>query len=488
MQGGLWLAVLAGKAAIRVCRLLGWGGSTLPGRVARRVHRGVLRGLASQCRRGTVLISGTNGKTTTTAMLSAILSRAGLSLVHNRTGANLVVGLAAAFVEGADLLGRLRADVGLCEVDEASVPAAVRELSPGVALVTNFFRDQLDRYGELAHSVAAVRRGLELLPEGATAVLNADDPLVAGLGRGLNRPVVYFGLEEAGPGTGAGFETADIRHCLQCGAELRYEQVYYAHLGRYSCPGCGLVRPQPQVLARDVQPRGTRGSDLVLVHPGGSLRLKLPLPGRFSVYNALAAASAALSLGVDPGEVVPGLEGFSPWFGRMESIGLSGRRAFFTLVKNPSGFNQVIDMVLGDEEPKPLLIAINDLLADGQDVSWLWDVDFERLAGAAPAIPVVVASGIRAADLAVRLKYAGLGPSRLAVEPDLGRALKLGLERVPPGGTLYVLPTYTAMLGLRRLIHRGGFARPFWEAGRAARARAGDAGAGGGGGRGGGGG
>ncbi|HEY3314615.1 MAG TPA: MurT ligase domain-containing protein [Bacillota bacterium] len=457
----VWLA----KSIIRLSRVLGLGGSTFPGTVARRLAPGILGALSAGLPKGVILVTGTNGKTTTARMIAGVLRAAGLKVVHNRSGANLITGVTAAFIDATDWRGRLDADIGLVECDEATVPKAVSELPVRILLVTNFFRDQLDRFGELAHTVELVRSGAARLDDGARLLLNADDPLVAGIGRNVDIPAVYYGIDDERQGAPRMVQAREAKHCLECGEPYDYKVYYYAHLGKYRCPRCGRDRPRPDVAATAIELDEVSGSRLtVRTADGPELDLTISLPGLYNAYNALAAATAGLAAGAGPEAIRSGLAEASSSFGRMEPIDVDGRRVLIALVKNPVGFNEVVRTVLGDRGAKRLVIAINDNYADGTDVSWLWDVDFEQLAAAHAEIDFVVTSGIRAEDMAVRLKYAGVETNRISVEEDISAALALALGRVEAGQTLYVLPTYTAMLEVRRVIQRMGYARPFWQA------------------------
>lgn len=461
------VAVAAGRLAGGLSRLLGRGGSTLPGEVARRLDPAVLVKLARRHPRGNILVTGTNGKTTTARLLANVLGAAGCSVAHNRSGANLIWGVTTAFLQGAGS-GRPR-DLGLAEVDEGNVPRVAGEIRPRAVVVTNFFRDQLDRYGELQHTVDLVRGGLEEMAPGGVAVLNADDPRVAALGEGLAREVVYYGIDAAGDGDGGAAQAADARHCVSCGHPYAYTVVRYAHLGDYHCPACGRRRPRPQVAVTEIE-AGDGGSRLRIATPAGEVWARLPLPGLYNAYNAAAAAAAAFALGLPLQAVTQGLETAVASFGRMEVIPVKGRELVIALVKNPAGFNQVIETVLADRGgDKRLLIAINDLKADGTDVSWLWDVDFERLAARADEFAFLGTAGIRAEEMALRLKYAGVPAERLAAGGDpparpLEGALAAALAATPEGGRLWLLPTYTALMEARRALHRQGAALPFWEA------------------------
>jgi len=455
---------------VNAANLVGWasrllgrgGGTTLPGRVALKIMPDLPDLLVREMPRGCVLVTGTNGKTTTANLIAAILRRCGLVPVHNRHGANLIYGVTSALARSCGPLGRPRGDIALFEVDEATLPQMVRRLKPRLVVVTNLFRDQLDRYGELESLAERMNRGLRELEEG-DLLLNADDPLVATLGEGTSLRVSYYGIEdrEAGAEGGLMQHAADSKSCRSCGSPLDFERVYYGHMGRYRCPACGLARPPADFPALSLQPLGLDGTDMEMGGWDGGLKLRVRLPGLYNVYNALAASAASRLLGLDKGKVAEGIEEYSTVFGRAEWIEAEGRRVFLVLSKNPTGFNEVIRTVTGDGVgDKSLLLALNDLVADGRDVSWIWDVDFEELA---PQAGRVTASGTRAEDMALRLKYAGVPQERLRVERDLGKALLSALGEVPPGGTLYALTTYTATLGLRKAMAGRGYVKGYWE-------------------------
>jgi UDP-N-acetylmuramyl tripeptide synthase len=454
-------AVLVGRAASALSRRLGRGGGTvIAGHVVPRLAPDALARLSAALPEGVALVSGTNGKTTTTRLLAEALGAAGRRVVHNRSGANLLTGLLSALVQHTDLLGRPRATCGVFEVDEATLPHAIPPTRPRVVVLTNLFRDQLDRYGEVHYVAEIWRRAVAELPPEAVLVLNADDPLVAQLGREHRGPACYYGVEVPALGTPGLPHTADARLCPACSAPLAYDTAFYGHLGHYRCPCCGLTRPTPAVAATAPLQLGPTGTALHVRAPAGPLTLALPLPGLYNVYNALAAIAGALALGVAPATAAQALAGFNAAFGRLERVTVDGRNVALTLVKNPVGFTEVLRTLTADPAPKHLLFAINDLFADGTDVSWLWDVDFEQLAG---QVALAVCSGTRAADMALRLKYALIEEERLIVEPDIARALRTALAHTPAGGTLQALPTYTAMLALREALRRQGAVAAFWE-------------------------
>lgn len=464
-QARLVAAVTTGKAAGAVSQGLRFGGGTnFPGLLARRIAPGVLRRIVGALPEGVVLLSGTNGKTTTARMLAGILHRQGRRVLHNRAGANLVSGLTATAIAGSSPLGRPRAEIGLFETDEAALPQAVHETSPRLVIVHNLFRDQLDRYGEVDTIAARWKQALATLPATATALLNADDPAVAYLGEGLACRVVYYGVEDARHSVGSVQQMADSQFCKRCGTAYNYSAVFYGHVGHYRCPNCGLARPQPQIRLERLLLEGAAGSRLLIAYGDGGLEIRLPLPGFYNAVNALAATGAALSLGLAPAGIRAELERFSAAFGRIERIDAGGRPLLLALIKNPVGASETVRMLTQvgstDEGKLQLLIIINDRDADGTDVSWLWDAEFERLAG---SVALATVSGTRAGDMAVRLKYAGVEEACIRVEPELAGALDSALAGLPTGQTLYVLPTYTAMLELRAEMAGRGWVRQFWQ-------------------------
>jgi UDP-N-acetylmuramyl tripeptide synthase len=447
---------MAGRAASTLSRRLGRGGGTvIAGHLVPRLAPQALREVTSSLQNGSIVVSGTNGKTTTTRLLSHILLGAGMRPIHNRAGANLLSGLFSAVAQATDWQARPRGDIGLFEVDEATVPRALEHIKPRVLLLHNIFRDQLDRYGEV-HFVANLwRESVASLTRATTVVVNADDPLVAALPAALT-----YGIADPAVGTPTLPHAADARLCPQCGAALRYSVVYYGHLGHYACSRCEFARPTPDVTATQVELLGDEGTNLSVETATGTIRARLRLPGLYNVYNALAAIATSTAIGVRRDLIARGLETFTAAFGRLERIQVEDRQLFLALVKNPVGFTEVLRTILAAPGRRTLLIAINDLFADGTDVSWLWDVEFERLAD---RVNVAICAGRRAEDMAVRLKYAGVEPARLRVEPDLRLALELALRSAEPGETVYVLPTYTAMLSMRETLQRTGYVRGFWE-------------------------
>src|SRR2546421_5893467 len=417
------------------------GGTTLPGKVLWKAHPGAIDQLARRLPQGTVLVSATNGKTTTTAMAAQIL-RPRFRLAHNASGANLVSGVASALLAAAD------AELGLFEVDEAALPEVARRVQPGAVLVATLFRDQLDRYGELEHVAERWREALARLPETAL-VANGDDPLLGEIAQSRAGRVRTFGIDDHRHARPALQHAADSKYCPHCGRPFVYAAAYVGHLGEYACPEGHLRRPRLDVAARQIELHGLDGSRFTLATPEGSAAVRLRLPGLYNVYNAIAAGALAGELGVPLAEIVAGLESFTAAFGRFERITVGERRVLMLLVKNPAGANEAVRTLLDGAPPALAVVALNDEIADGRDVSWIWDVDFEPLLA---SLDRVIVSGGRAAELALRFAYGGLERARIEVVPQLERALDRGLEETPAGGELVFLPTHTAMLGLRRVI------------------------------------
>jgi lipid II isoglutaminyl synthase (glutamine-hydrolysing) len=444
------LARLARATSRRVGRT---GGTTAPGRALLRVSPRALERMSAELDAGSVLVSATNGKTTTAAMIAAALERAGRPVVHNRAGSNMAWGVATALLDA----GRERGQLGLFEVDEAWLPAVARDTDPRLLLLSNLFRDQLDRYGELD---LLADRWAELTAEldaRARFVLNADDPLVADLGRERSG-VTYFGVEDDSQALPGMQHAADSKHCRNCGHAYEYDAIYLGHMGRYRCPNCGRTRPEPQIAATKVTLDGMKGSRVELRTPRGDLAVHLPLPGLYNVYNAVAATATALELGVPLVTVREALEGFGGAFGRVETISVGGRRVSILLIKNPAGANEVLRTLTLEDGRLDLWMALNDRIADGRDVSWIWDADFEVLAG---RVRRVTCSGTRAEEMALRLKYAGID-AELAVDRDLGSSLDAAVANAA-GEHVYALPTYTALLELRDLLADRGLAKRWSE-------------------------
>lgn len=443
------LARLAG----RVSRAAGrGGGTTLPGKLLWHVDRSAIDALAARLPEGCVVVSATNGKTTTSAMAAEILGEH-RRLAWNNSGANLASGVASTLLQARG------AELGVLEVDEFALPELLQRLRPRVVALGNLFRDQLDRYGELEHIAERWRDAVAALPPETVLVVNADDPIVADLAFGRERAVRY-GLDDPRVARAALQHAADSKYCIRCGTPYGYAAAYVGHLGDYRCEACGHARPPLDVAARNVELSGLGPTTFDLATAGGTIGLRLPLPGLYNVYNALAAGALCLALGESLASVQQGLEGFGAAFGRFERVDVADRKLLLLLIKNPAGANEAIRTLEEGGVPATLLVALNDAIADGRDVSWIWDVDFEPLLTRAHRI---VVSGQRAAELGLRFTYAGFPDDRLDVVPELEAALDRAVELAPAGGEVGVLPTYTAMLALRSVLTERGLVRPYWE-------------------------
>ena len=457
------------SAALAATRLAAWasaaggrGGTSLPGLVGLRVEPLLVSKLARQLDT-TIVVAGTNGKTTTTAWLGAALRADRRQLIHNREGSNMLRGVATTLARRSTLGGRIagrRPLVGLFEVDEAALPVILDQVRPSIVLLTNLFRDQLDRYSELALVADHWKAPLRALPASSTLVLNADDPLVASLGADVAARVLYFGVE-AWPGEPRAHlaRSADSLYCPGCGGVLRFASVAYAHLGHYCCSACGRERPAAAISAR-VTSEGVHGTSLRVSMGDQSVESRLATPGRYNVYNAVAAIAAAVTSGVPLDRAAAAVEGERGAFGRAETIEAGGRSVRLYLIKNPTGADEVLRVLAGGLKSGDLLSLLSDKAADGLDVSWIWDAEFELLASWGGR---VTCGGTRAEDMALRLKYAGITSSPTVIPEDVGEAVRTALEGTPVGGTLVIVATYTAMLAARDALARGGHVRQYWQ-------------------------
>ncbi|MFA5383773.1 MAG: MurT ligase domain-containing protein [Eubacteriales bacterium] len=445
-------AIVMARIANRLSRLFRKGkGSSLPGVVALKICPEILETLASQTKLGTIMVTGTNGKTTTNNMLAGILSNSGYRVVANSIGANLIGGVTAAFIEKATLGGKVDCDYACLEVDEAFFPVISKKVKPGIVIVTNFFRDQLDRYGELDKTIKFVEDALKLIHE-PKLVLNADDPLVAKIQINSGLPAFFYGFgEKTGLSEKGGFRVREARFCPFCGERLDYSYYHYGQLGNFQCNKCGFQRPSGKVEACEVGASGGNFSFIVR-YPGGSVPVNLSLGGIYNIYNALAAFSAGFLLEKDPLEMSMFLKNYRPATGRMEEFNCLDKKVVLNLVKNPTGFGEGLMYLLSSPGPLDVLIAINDQAADGRDISWLWDVDFEMLEQIHGRINVFICTGLRAQEMGVRLKYAGVPVEKIIIEPDYSNAVK----RIMAGAAkyTYLLATYTALWPVEKELRK----------------------------------
>jgi len=436
------LAVIVGTAVGLLLRAAGRAGTTLPGRAVLVLAPKAIATLGANLGSGTAVVSATNGKTTTSALVEGALSRSGMDVVHNSAGANMSGGIVSALISGSSG----ERTIGLFEIDEFWVPEIASQLRPKVVLLGNLFRDQLDRYGELDTILERwVHCARELTSQGTTVLLCADDPGMAWVGHELPKElVIWFGLEDTSVALEELPASADAGACRSCGSPLNYSAVLLGHLGHWSCPSCGLSRPTPTYKCTRVHLKGARALELEIVDPYGEHSASLGLPGVYNAYNALGAWALSSTLGVCPDVITASFKESGPSFGRAERLNYNGRSTSIMLVKNPTGANEVFRTLTAEPAGLNLLFVLNDRIADGRDVSWIWDADLEVLA---PSIGNVVCSGTRAEEAALRFLYAGVGRDRITtVKEPIG-----GLDQLAKDseGDLWVLPTYTAMLELR---------------------------------------
>jgi UDP-N-acetylmuramyl tripeptide synthase len=438
------------------------GGTSLPGMVARRIDPNILQAVMSNCTAQKIVITGSNGKTTTSRMIAEMARASGQRLSHNRSGSNLVQGVTSVAVNFATIFGHLQSDVLVFEIDEGTMPLVVPEIQPDVVVVTNIFRDQLDRFGEL-HAVAReLDKVLEGLPATSTIVLNGNDPQVANFGLQAKARRIFFGLNTSEIGTPVPDISADVIRCIHCQEDLEYKVAYLSHLGLYRCPNCGYTLPPLDIAATsvDLAPDGKSPTHMILSTPVGELDLTIPLPGVHNVYNAAAAVGAALAAGFPQEKLPVALARLQPAFGRLEEIKAGDQTIYLAFVKNPTSFNLIMRLIMQHPAQKHLLLAASHTVVDGEDFSWLWDIDLEEIA--AETVDAIC-SGNKSEELAMRLKYAQVPAGRIHLIEDREQALNAALKNAGPGGTLYILATYSPTQELRRLMQKRGWVRHFWE-------------------------
>ena len=463
-------AVAVCKASRAVLHRIGWGGTSFPGKAAMVLKKELLTVVSQDV--ASIVVTGTNGKTTTAAMLESVLRCAGLETVSNRSGANLLSGVTAELAACTDWRGRAVKHYAVIECDEGALHQVVPLLRPKVIIVTNLFRDQLDRYGEVMHTLEAVRRGIEQVPE-AVLCLNADDSLTASLALDLPNPVAWFGIgigvEAGDPERNSGQDfgneessVSDARYCIRCGTEYVYSFRTFAHLGGFRCPACGYARPDPDVEITSIDSMdytGTRVHMRFEKRSVGMVPVNIAAPALYNIYNAAAAACSAQAAGISLQAVLKALASTSGAFGRMETFEPGGAAAQMILVKNPAGCNQALDYLCSLKKPYALILCLNDRDADGHDISWIWDVDYEKLCQH-PFLQGIYVWGIRAEDLQLRLKYAGIPESRIRhIRKKETLLMIIRGSKVP----VFILPNYTAMLPLRELLQKETGKAEFWK-------------------------
>ncbi len=426
----LSFAVLVAKTVTFGVRSLRLGAaSVLPGEIARRLQPNLLYLLSRQVKHGVILIAGTNGKTTTSLLLRTMLENSGWRVANNAAGANLENGLMTALLENTNLIGQLSADYAILEVDENVVPKVLAAIQPRLILCLNLFRDQLDRYGEVDTISRRWGQVIATLPLETVIIGNADDPTLSYMGQQLPQKVLFFGLNEPDQYLDEIPHAVDSIYCPNCGHPLEYKGVYLSHLGDYKCPSCGFDKGQLAINSQEYPQ--------ILI-------------GLYNKYNTLAAVLAAQQLGVDEPTIIDTIVNFQAAFGRAEELEINGKKVRILLSKNPVGMNETIRAV-NDVGGQTKLLVLNDRTPDGTDVSWIWDVDTEKLVEQGGTL---IVSGDRVYDMALRLRYSQQDNNslQLIVEEDLKSAIATALEHTREDETLHILPTYSAMLEVREVL------------------------------------
>ncbi|MBO8158565.1 Mur ligase family protein [Thermosyntropha sp.] len=435
-------AMLTGKILLLLMKVLGRQGTVLPGKIARRIDPDILKKLAKNITEEIIVVTGTNGKTTTSNMIAQILTEEGYSIIHNRAGANMLTGITTAFIAGSDFTGRRRYHYAVLETDEANVPLLLREVKPRLLLITNFFRDQLDRYGELDYTVKMIKDAVR--ESSIELVLNADDPLMADFERYTGLCVWYYGFDDTDYDTLVSSESREGRYCVFCGNEISYRRYHYAQLGSFYCNKCGNHNPEPNFLARDL-----------VMNPHlrfkiNNIEIESYYQGFYNAYNILAAVSAAKLLGVENETIRKAIKSYIPRAGRMEVFNINGKETILILVKNPAGLNQTLTAMKHDKRRKNIFLALNDNAADGRDVSWIWDADVEIINET--NYERIVCSGKRSGDIAVRIKYSGVSENTILIKTPLKEGIEAACSG--EGETTYILSTYTALFPCRKILRR----------------------------------
>lgn len=426
----LFLAILAAKLTAFLARLKGGKSSSVPGAVALKICPDLIRRLSTQVRKGIITVCGTNGKTTTNNLMCSALEGAGNKVICNKLGANMKNGVATAFALSATLTGKIDADYASIEVDEASTVRVFEYMKPSAMVITNLFRDQLDRYGEIDITVDLLTKAIDMAGD-VTLVLNADDPLCAQFGYKTGKKAVYYGIsEKVLPQTD---DTKEGRFCPICGGRQWYNYYHYSQLGDYECTKCDFKRPKIDVEAKNVKLGPQISFEL------NSKPMTLNYKGFYNIYNMIAVYAGLQALGVERSNFSELLKSYKPQIGRMEEIKLCGKPVILNLAKNPAGFNQAISTVLGDDRKKDVIIAINDNANDGKDVSWLWDVDFEKIK--TDSLLSLTCTGIRLYDISLRFKYSDVKVD--TITEDMRSAIENYLKT--DSEVVYILVNYSAM-------------------------------------------
>ncbi len=448
------LARISATIVFSLLRFLKFGGTALPGLIATTIDpQFVAKSLNHM---PVILVAGTNGKTTTANLLRECFPSG--TVVANSSGSNMLRGIASSFIE----MGRHHKKLGIFEVDEADLPEVSRQLHPKAIVLLNLFRDQMDRYGEITKTFTLWKQCLSELPETTTVFVNADDPLLAWLGR-EHKQVRYFGINDSSVAQkeGATREVADSIISPLTNEKLHYEAIFYSHLGIYRDLKSEFQRPKLDIAIENISLSGVEGSHFSLVDNGENKKFETKLPGLFNIYNAAAACIGAQQLRASDEAIVQAVRDFTGAFGRFEKIKLANNKTLILfLAKNPVSFNQIISLLNATPDKKELLIGINNNFADGKDISWLWDTNTESLAYVTKH---VITTGLRAHEMALRLKYTGIPQESISSQSDMNQALNSIQNNDTGSSIIYGLVTYTAMLELRDILRQKKLVKKFHE-------------------------
>lgn len=450
------LALLTARLSRSLLRITGRGGTALPGRIALKICPNLLRALAKDV--NTILVTGTNGKTTSCRIVEQLLQEAGLPCFANRGGANLAQGITTEFAMNASITGKPKYPWAVIECDEAAAKSVCRSIHPKVILVTNVFSDQLDRFGDVSNTLESIRAGLKNAPE-AILCLNADCSLSATLADELPNKVIWYGVETEIYRQRVD-EVSDAPRCSVCGSEYVYAWHTYGHLGGFRCSKCGFSRPAADVAVTQILQQTTDRTQIMIRLENKEFPAVIGVPGGFNVYNAAGVAAVGLGLGLSTKAILRAPEMFNCGFGRMEKIDMGGISARMILIKNPAGCNQTLNFLTNLEGNALFVICLNDYPGDGTDISWIWDADFERLNDLSERLTAVFCAGTRAAEMAMRLKYAGLPMEKLRIFTDYDSVIDAICQQAEP---VIMMPTYSAMLAFREKIGQRFHLKDFWE-------------------------
>ena len=456
MKISVFLAIFACKLMIKTLRLIGHGGTAIPGKVALKLCPGILGYISKNVH--SVVITGTNGKTTSARMVEEIFAKSGESYFANRSGANLIGGITAEFIEHCTLSGKCSAKYAVIESDEAASKEVCRFLDPDAVLVTNVFRDQLDRFGDVNTTLQNILIGIQNSPH-ATVCLNIDCPLTASIESSIDNQVILYGVEVPIYRNPVD-DSNETMHCPQCKVEYEYDYRTFGHLGGWKCPTCGRERPHPLISVIRVDECGMDFSMVRMRILSNYYDVKINVPGGYNIYNAVGAMAAAQAMLLDTETAISALGSFSCGFGRMEQFNMGESFARMILIKNATGCNQVLNYLTELKDKTLFVCCINDNTGDGTDVSWIWDVGFERLAEMEDILGDIYVAGIRRDDMALRLKYAGIAEEHIQVFSDYDELIKAMKNQALP---TVIMPTYSAMMDLRAKMSAAFGGKDFWE-------------------------